>query len=616
MVSLSSAFSTPQAVSNAFERAYWRELRHAYQEKNDVLFNRDGWLYTVPHDFYRDMFPEGFLQAKGEPNGDGRPNGIALEVTDRTYVGPDGRERRSVRRATVTDDLGAIETFRNSPCAFMAPVSYFGKARSGDNARFLHAIAIDLDGVGVQQLRELLHQMDVGHLPMANYVVNSGTGVHVYYLLEYPFPMYKSVARGLRELKYALTRRVWNPNTTTIPPERAQMQGVLQGYRIAGSGTKLNGLHADSKVSQPYECIAFGFQGAPRWSVEALMGFVPDVGKDPERNELLRVQRAFRSGETTPLEVAREKWPEWYERRVVRGEPRGRWTVKRDLYKWWKRRIGEDDMATVGHRYHCIMALAVFGQKCGVPYEEVEADALSYVGAMEAKTESPDNHFTEEDAMDALAAYGESYVTFPRASLEYLTAVPMPANKRNGRKQAVHMAAMRAVQSVVDPSGKWRNKNGAPDKRNQIRSYAIKHPESNHSEIAAALGVSRPTVIKWLKPGWREEWDAEHTPKPASMPTLVFHGRVVRGGVRVEAAANASVEVVNRSKSFVLVRGARCEPGEACLALTAGPDGVAEGLPDDLPYGTYEARCGGVSAYFQVRDEGAMVEVVIGDDGQ
>ena len=25
------------------------------------------------------------------------------------------------------------------------------------------------------------------------------------------------------------------------------------------------------------------------------------------------------------------------------------------------------------------------------------------------------------------------------------------------------------------------------------------HPEANHSEIARALGVSRPTVIKWLK---------------------------------------------------------------------------------------------------------------------
>lgn len=600
------------------EHTYWRDLRHAYQEKNDVLFSRDGWLYTAPYDFYRDVFPAGFLQAKGEPNGDGRPNGIALEVMDCTYVGPDGRERRSVRRATVTDDLDAVETFRNSPCAFMAPVSYFGKARSGDNARFLHAFAIDLDGVGVRQLRELLHQMDMGHLPMANYIVNSGTGVHVYYLLERPFPMYKSVARGLRELKYALTRRVWNPHTTTIPPERAQMQGVLQGYRIVGSGTKLNGLHADSKVSQPYECIAFGFRGVPRWSVEALMGFVPDVGKDPERNELLRVQRAFESGETTPLEVARKKWPEWYERRVVMGEPRGRWTVKRDLYDWWKRRIGEDDMATVGHRYHCIMALAVFGQKCGVPYEEVEADALSYVGAMEAKTESPDNHFTEEDAMDALAAYGESYVTFPRASLEYLTAVPMPANKRNYRRRDQHLQLARGIKQVKAQMGEdvlGGRPKGSGTKRDLIRLYAVACPDASHSEIASSLQVSRSTVIKWLRPGWRDEWDAEHSIRLASMPYPVFRSGVIRGGVRVAAPPGALVWIVNRSRNPVVVRGARYDSGEVCLILMVGPDGVTEGLPDDLPYGTYEARCGGASVYFQIREERAVVGVGIDGDG-
>ena len=40
---------------------------------------------------------------------------------------------------------------------------------------------------------------------------------------------------------------------------------------------------------------------------------------------------------------------------------------------------------------------------------------------------------------------------------------------------------------------------GAPTKKDLIKSYAAEHPEANHSEIARALGVSRPTVIKWLK---------------------------------------------------------------------------------------------------------------------
>ena len=39
---------------------------------------------------------------------------------------------------------------------------------------------------------------------------------------------------------------------------------------------------------------------------------------------------------------------------------------------------------------------------------------------------------------------------------------------------------------------------GAPTKKQLILDYAFEHPEANHSEIARALGVSRPTVVKWL----------------------------------------------------------------------------------------------------------------------
>ena len=53
----------------------------------------------------------------------------------------------------------------------MAPISYFGRHRSGKFARFLYALTFDLDGVGMPQLRDVLHQMDKGILPKATFVV-------------------------------------------------------------------------------------------------------------------------------------------------------------------------------------------------------------------------------------------------------------------------------------------------------------------------------------------------------------------------------------------------------------------------------------------------------------
>ena len=40
------------------------------------------------------------------------------------------------------------------------------------------------------QLRDVLHQMDKDILPKATFVVNSGTGLHLYYVLDEPVPMY------------------------------------------------------------------------------------------------------------------------------------------------------------------------------------------------------------------------------------------------------------------------------------------------------------------------------------------------------------------------------------------------------------------------------------------
>ena len=60
----------------------------------------------------------------------------------------------------------------------MSPISYFGRRRCGKNARYLYALVFDLDGVGMPQLRDTLHQMNKDILPQATFVVNSGTGLH------------------------------------------------------------------------------------------------------------------------------------------------------------------------------------------------------------------------------------------------------------------------------------------------------------------------------------------------------------------------------------------------------------------------------------------------------
>lgn len=503
--------------------SWWETARHEYIAKNEMLLNsHPDWEYICPYDFYRALFPEGFLEQKGvmrnwdEPGG-GRPNGIILQITNRKHEvkTKSGKVRMvaDVERYTLTDDLDAImervgDSNDKNETVFCAPVSYFGKNRSAANARFLHAFTIDLDGVGTEQLGNILKQIRNGYdqslplwtsLPQPTFIVNSGTGLHLYYLLDEPVPLVPHIVPFLQSLKEKLTDYVWRDTTSTL--EEKQFQGIYQSFRMVGTPTKLNGRRAESKLKDRYEAVAFvhnGADGKPyRCGIEYLLKYAGSKNRGKDREMLLELKS---TGGRTPIAQAKEKWPEWYNRRIVEGAPAGRWVCKRDLYDWWLGQI--EAKATDHHRYWCLNALAAYADKCGVPYDELERDALALVPHMESLTVREDNHFTEEDALVAISSYGDGIIhKLHRDRIERRTQIEIPGNKRNGRKQRVHLMGARAIQQINDEVNgtNWRDGNGRKPKCDEIRAFASEHQDMNHSEIARALGVSRPTVIKWLK---------------------------------------------------------------------------------------------------------------------
>ena len=196
-----------------------------------------------------------------------------------------------------------------------------------------------------------------------------------------------------------------------------------------------------------------------------------------------------------PLAEAKEKYPDWYERRIVKGERRGRWTVKRDLYDWWLRRIRDE--IRVGHRYHGVMTLAIYAKKCGIDEAELRQDAYSLLLPYDEMSIEEVNRFTRDDVEAALSMFNEDYVTFPRDDIARLSGMPMPVNKRNWRKQREHLGRARAVQAFDDPDGRWRNREGRPKAQVCVFEWRRQHPKGRKADCRLDTGLDPKTIRKW-----------------------------------------------------------------------------------------------------------------------
>ena len=196
------------------------------------------------------------------------------------------------------------------------------------------------------------------------------------------------------------------------------------------------------------------------------------------------------------LAEAKRKYPEWYERRIVEGKPRGTWTCKRDLYDWWKRRLASE--IKTGHRYYGVMALAIYAKKCGIPYDELEDDAMGLVDVMERLTDDESNHFTEADVLCALEMYNDDYYTFSVDAVEKFTDIRIERNKRNGRKQALHLKLARTTKQILKEESVMKPE-GRPSKQAAVEDWQRQNPDKRKCDCARELGISRPTIDKYWK---------------------------------------------------------------------------------------------------------------------
>lgn len=455
---------------------YWKEQGVELPKWSSEIYEKGG-KPVCAIDFYDDIFGEDLEEQRlPEDYRSGEYGGIAVELI------PHGAKKQG-KRATVTK--GNMELYdlidRSENFCMMSPISYAGKNRSNENARYLYALTIEIDNIQPKSgIKELFYSWNrnVFPLPKPTYIVCSGNGLHLYFVFERPIPLFRNIFEQLSEVKKHFTPLFWNKYvTTTHEKSQIQWESLNQPFRCVGTRGKR-------------KCYALAFQTGEKVTIEYLNQFLP---------EELKMNAVYKS--SLSLEQAKELYPEWYQKRIVEKEKgKGHWNRHQPIYYNWIEKIKSG--AVVGKRYNCMENLCSLAVQCQIEPEQVEKDCREIAVIFEEMTEDEDNHFTEYDVLCALRTYHIPTEKAYRRKIEYIsqkTGIELKANKRNGRKQTVHLERARAVQMIDYPNREWINKEGRPTVEQIVRVWRESHPEGKPKDCIADTGLSKNTVYKWWK---------------------------------------------------------------------------------------------------------------------
>jgi len=310
--------------------------------------------------------------------------------------------------------------------------------------------------------------------PLPTYIVLSGSGLHVYYVFDEPVDLYPNIKQQMKALKNAMTNRFWIPGSTSTEEIR-QYGCISQGFRMPGS------------YNQKYGTEVVAFRIGDRIRLEDLNKYFADTQVD--------IHKKYKEKSMT-LEQALDKFPNWIP--LLDDSKRGRWTVKRDLYEWFKRRI-KDEGVVGGRRYWWMHMLAVYANKCGIDREELDCD-LQWAFELLRDVEHV-NELTEYDMNSARKAFYKTYAhRYTIEKIKRRTGVDIERKKRNGRTQAEHLRRARAVQEIDYPDGAWREGNGRPSALHIVSAFRKSNPAATKTQCIRVTELSKPTVYKW--------WDA------------------------------------------------------------------------------------------------------------
>lgn len=433
-------------------------LHLEFHQKDSILTEYGTWVNN--QDFYDYVF-------EGAP------------AESRVMVVEAGNRFVAMRREDALDfSIGRSDVY-------ISAVHFYDDYKNDDFIDYIYAFVIDLDNLSPKWLSDILEGIvERGTAPLPTLVVNSGKGVHFYYVLDEPLYVYPTVRKKAREL-YAMLNEMFE-----FTPDK---HSIGHPFRPVGSLTKIGD-------------VASGYILGDRWNIVDLADaigynwYVPDMdskkGK-PATDKMIRYAKKLaeihgvaepnyenfvethgfikslttKRGSTIKKSGGNES-PGQYDTDV---EPNG-------SPIWYSRtRDKIIEKTELEHRYKSLMALAVIAYKCKIPYDKLERDVEHIVQLWLLDRRWIKDPFNTKNVAAAMRCYSSKFVRVRRATLEEWLGWKFTGEKKDSKYTQEEW-----LEQLAD-------RKSAASLR-AIRNVLKEEPTLSKSEIARRTGLSRQTV--------------------------------------------------------------------------------------------------------------------------
>lgn len=393
-------------------------LRAEFADKNALL--RATYREIAAFDFYSTLYHD-----------DDQPKIYAV----------DGRTYSTAR----PDDLPIIAGFRSD--LYIPPCDFFNGVYRAACLKKIYALILDLDYLDPDTLARLIKQIDAGTKPQPSMIVNSGSGIHLYFSFAAPVDAYKLRLPTLR----AMLTKVGDLYSSYGKLDR---HPLTQAFRPVGSLTKLGD-------------IATGFIVGQQWDALEL---AEKIGVRIEGWQ--HVKKPAETG--TPAPAKKPAKPK------VAFMP----NAKRKLFAYCGERIFTH--TDLGNRYKALFGLAIVGYKTHTPRAEVIAEMESLIKIWNRK--HPEKPVEMREIDKAMEGYSQKFLMVRSATLEEYFGWQFERKiPRKGRTQEKHLVRARAVRNALMKV----------EKQQTIEEYVEKNPTASLRQIERETGIAYRAIKKY-----------------------------------------------------------------------------------------------------------------------